>query len=1073
MSLLSQLFLDKVAPPPDNHGRRLLPVLLDEIAGTDPDRVIYSYAKTRDPSEGFQDVTAAPLARAVNRFAWHLVNLLGHGQDFPTITYMGPQDVMYAIFILACVKAGYKPLLTSPRNTLEAHLSLMEATDCETFARPPVFPLPIVKQILDARPMRVIDVPGPDYWLQDVFGGPVQYDRLFPYEKTYDEARPEPFCVLHTSGSTGIPKPVIQTHGTLSALDAFAASAEMGVGSAFPQTSAGNRVYLAFPLFHAAGIANFISGPLYAGFIPVLGPYPPSSDIADAMHVHGSVQESCVPPVVLVDLVKNPEHLENLSRLKRIIYGGGPLPKNAGDIIKTKTNLLNCMGSTEGSGMPVQDCPNDWEYIKLSPLLGYEYRHVSKDLYEQVIVRRPELEPYQAVFATFPDLQEWPMKDLYSPHPTRKDLWLYRGRTDDIIVFATGEKLNPLDMEDIITTHPAVNAALINGLGRFQSTLLVEAVKSPENAEEREELIEDLWPLVETANAASPSHARVHRHMITFTHADTPFLRAGKGTIQRKLTLKLYQKEFDELYAASEARMIGQGLHTNGTNGTKSSVNGHGKGYTNGSRRGNIQNALEEIVSISTGIDITGLDPQMDLFGLGLDSLQVTAISRRINDFLFQEGFESAVSTRNIYSNPTMASLFSLVSSIAGGDTSTSVIPPLSDAVKMENFYKHATRELPISARTPEKHDRDGLVVLLTGGTGSLGSYILDSLIRNIRIKQIYCLNRGPDSLKRQQEAQASRGLQKPNSPQVICLEGDVTRPYFGLRREEYGALLGSVTDIIHSAWKVDFNLSVESFQDHITGVRRLVDFSSHSKFNAHIFFVSSVSATGAVEGKITETEFDGWDVPQSMGYGQSKFVAERILSTAAQDADISATVCRVGQIAGPTVATGEWPKKEWLPSLIASSKTLKVLPDSLGSVNCLDWVPVDIVAGTISELVAGRPQATDDLFRAEVYHIANPWVTTWTDIVGDVARLLNSDGRIEVVPLQVWVKTLRDRSTEQASVEDVPALKLIDFFDMILNKANPNMLETTKTRKASKTLASVPPVQTEWLSNWMRQWGF
>lgn len=42
----------------------------------------------------------------------------------------------------------------------------------------------------------------------------------YPYEKTYDEARFEPFCVLHTSGSTGLPKPIVIKHGWLTASDA-------------------------------------------------------------------------------------------------------------------------------------------------------------------------------------------------------------------------------------------------------------------------------------------------------------------------------------------------------------------------------------------------------------------------------------------------------------------------------------------------------------------------------------------------------------------------------------------------------------------------------------------------------------------------------------------------------------------------------------------------------------------------------------------------------------------------------------------------------------------------------------
>lgn len=79
--------------------------------------------------------------------------------------------------------------------------------------------------------------------------------------------------------------------------------------------------------------------------------------------------------------------------------------------------------------------------MKVSPVLGVEYRQVSEHLYEQVIVRKPELRLYQSIFGTFPHLQEWPMKDLYSKHPTKDNVWLYRGRADDIIVYTTGEKL--------------------------------------------------------------------------------------------------------------------------------------------------------------------------------------------------------------------------------------------------------------------------------------------------------------------------------------------------------------------------------------------------------------------------------------------------------------------------------------------------------------------------------------------------------------------------------------------------------------------------------------------------------
>lgn len=44
---------------------------------------------------------------------------------------------------------------------------------------------------------------------------------LFPYDKTYEEAEWDPVVVLHTSGSTGLPKPVVARVGMMSIGDAY------------------------------------------------------------------------------------------------------------------------------------------------------------------------------------------------------------------------------------------------------------------------------------------------------------------------------------------------------------------------------------------------------------------------------------------------------------------------------------------------------------------------------------------------------------------------------------------------------------------------------------------------------------------------------------------------------------------------------------------------------------------------------------------------------------------------------------------------------------------------------------
>lgn len=84
---------------PGDVGRRLLPSVVDEIARSDPSRVLYSIPKTRRPRDGFQDITALQFSQAVDRCAWHLHKQIGPGTGFPTVLYIGPQDIVYAILV--------------------------------------------------------------------------------------------------------------------------------------------------------------------------------------------------------------------------------------------------------------------------------------------------------------------------------------------------------------------------------------------------------------------------------------------------------------------------------------------------------------------------------------------------------------------------------------------------------------------------------------------------------------------------------------------------------------------------------------------------------------------------------------------------------------------------------------------------------------------------------------------------------------------------------------------------------------------------------------------------------------
>lgn len=164
---------------PSQYGRRPPPVLLDEIAARDPKRVLYSVAKTDMMHDGFHDISHKVMANAVNRRAHWLQQTLGTDKS-RIFCYLGPLDLRYVILIMAAPKAGHtvghpsappwgyqltatsKAFLTSHRNSLEAHMSLVQRTGCSALLLPKE-PLPVTRHILDGWPMEIFTTPDLDF----------------------------------------------------------------------------------------------------------------------------------------------------------------------------------------------------------------------------------------------------------------------------------------------------------------------------------------------------------------------------------------------------------------------------------------------------------------------------------------------------------------------------------------------------------------------------------------------------------------------------------------------------------------------------------------------------------------------------------------------------------------------------------------------------------------------------------------------------------------------------------------------------------------------------------------------
>jgi acyl-CoA synthetase (AMP-forming)/AMP-acid ligase II len=91
-------------------GKRLIPHIIDQVAQDDPDRCIYAIPRSSNPKHGWEEVTYKRLANAINRAAKILIEDCGPAvpNTFPTVAYIGANDIRYIIVLVAAIKAGYK-----------------------------------------------------------------------------------------------------------------------------------------------------------------------------------------------------------------------------------------------------------------------------------------------------------------------------------------------------------------------------------------------------------------------------------------------------------------------------------------------------------------------------------------------------------------------------------------------------------------------------------------------------------------------------------------------------------------------------------------------------------------------------------------------------------------------------------------------------------------------------------------------------------------------------------------------------------------------------------------------------
>lgn len=663
--------------------------------------------------------------------------------------------------------------------------------------------------------------------------------------------------ILHSSGTTGLPKPIPVTDRYLLG---YAACHQFG-----PEDEMDWINLSTLPLYHGFGLL----APSLSLSVGMTCCFPPSSTIPAAystlelIHAVGAGSLMTVPSI-LQDILSLPDSERTpaaklLSRLEFVAVGGGALNQDSGaKLVGHGVKLLNHYGVTEIGAIAPIFCPGpksdyNWRYIRLRSDVGLQLRPV------------PNSESFRLVGHPCGWDHEFEIQDEMERNtncPGHIEVQVL-GRVDDVIVLKTGEKVMPQPLEGRLMADEAVKTAVCIGQGQFEMAVLVEP--SSNAPSDLQELQDRIWRITSESNKTLDQHARISsRKAIIIKPEGVDIPRSDKGSVMRRETAERFKEQIVAAYEAMELGTAEDGRLE----------------LDPADVEGSVRRMLTLVAGLSLQVETLAQD--RDLFELGIDSLQSLRLARILSSALRKvrsdvgEKELPPLTADFIYRHPSIRLLADAVRSLMEHSSRTTMnIGAPGRAATM----KHVADEYINNITAARSSSSAQHTVLMTGSTGSLGAHVLFQLARTRSVTRIICLIRGsraaasassdtttpngtssdksearpqPCSIESYQLASLhTAGLRDltPTSPgwakiRFIDMDSDPLHP----ASPSLHSLAGEITHILHLAWPMDFQLTLPSLRPHLTLLQSLLHLAHTAGtvrpgVRVRVVFTSSIAA--------------------------------------------------------------------------------------------------------------------------------------------------------------------------------------------------------------------------------------